>query len=159
MSTFVDKCAIMPSVKQCGCTISRCEWKVMSLLWRSPLPSSQVCKRCAEEFGWSPSTCKTYLSRLEKKGFVEAEKSGGKFEYRAKRAQGECVEGRARELAEETCGCDQKAMLIRLIDECPLTKKDAEDVKRALEEKIARLEEKEGSCGCGCEGGKNGCGC
>ena len=133
----------------------------MSLLWRGPLPSSEVCKKCGEEFGWSPSTCKTYLSRLEKKGFVEAEKTGGKFRYRAKRAEGECVEGRVRDLAQETCGCDQKEMLIRLIRECPLTKRDAQEVMKALEEKMAQggQEEDAGACGCGCEGGENGCGC
>ena len=131
----------------------------MSLLWKSPLPSSEICRRCKEGFGWSPSTCKTYLSRLEKKGFVEALKTGGKFEYRAKRAEGECVESRAQELAQETCGCDQKALLIKLIRECPLSRKDIEDIQKALEEKIAQAGA-DGNCGeCGCEGGKNGCGC
>ena len=123
----------------------------MTLLWSSPLPSSEVCKRCAEAYGWSPSTCKTYLSRLEKRR--------GSFKYRAKVREGECLGNRARDLAEETCKCDQKEMLIKLIEECPLTEEEAEEVKRALEEKILRARREPEPVQCECEGGKNGCGC
>ena len=159
MSTNVDKMCYHLYMRSCKCVISGCEWKVMSLLWKSPLTSSEVCEKCGERFGWSPSTCKTYLSRLKNKGFIEAEKKGAKFEYRPKKGEEECVEGRACELAQETCGCDQKAMLISLIRECPLTKEDAEEVKKALEEKIAQAGTKGSPAGCGCERGKDGCGC
>lgn len=130
----------------------------MSLLWKGPARSSEVCKKCAQQFGWSPSTVKTYLSRLVKKGFAEAEKKKGGFEYRAKKSQEECMEGKAEELAEETCSCNQKAMLLDLIKKCPLSLQDAEEIKRALDEKIKGCQGAE--CGkCGCKGGENGCGC
>ena len=147
------------SVTSCKCSISGCEWKVMALLWQAPARSSEVCKKCAEQFGWSPSTVKTYLSRLVKKGFAEAEKKRGGFEYRAKKSQSECMEDRTDRLAEETCSCDQKAMLLDLIKKCPLSAKDAEELKRALEEKINRVKEAGKIEKCGCEGGENGCGC
>ena len=81
-NTFVYKCRQMCyhfSVTSCKCSISGCEWKVMALLWQAPARSSEVCKKCAEQFGWSPSTVKTYLSRLVKKGFAEAEKKTGRI--------------------------------------------------------------------------------
>ena len=131
----------------------------MALLWQGPARSRQICETCAGKFGWSPSTVKTYLSRLVKKGFAEAEKKRGGFEYRAKKSQGECMQERTEKLAEETCLCDQKAMLLDLIKTCPLSPKDAEEIKKALDEKISRTQRAKELKKCGCKGGKNGCGC
>ena len=131
----------------------------MALLWQGPARSRQICETCAGQFGWSPSTVKTYLSRLVKKGFAEAEKKRGGFEYRAKKSQGECMQERSEKLAEETCLCDQKAMLLDLIKSCPLSPKDAEEIKKALDEKISRAQRAKELKKCGCKGGKNGCGC
>ena len=131
----------------------------MALLWQGPARSRQICETCAGKFGWSPSTVKTYLSRLVKKGFAEAEKKRGGFEYRAKKSQGECMQERTEKLAEETCLCDQKAMLLDLIKSCPLSPKDAEEIKKALDEKISRAQGAKEVKKCGCKGGKNGCGC
>lgn len=131
----------------------------MSLLWQGSFRSNEVCKKCAQDFGWSPSTAKTYLSRLVKKGFAEAEKKRGGFEYRAKKSQGECIKDRTEKLAEETCTCDQKAVVLDLIRRCPLSRQDAEEIKKALDEKISRCQEEEKAGKCGCEGGENGCGC
>lgn len=131
----------------------------MALLWQGPARSRQICETCAGKFGWSPSTVKTYLSRLVKKGFAEAEKKRGGFEYRAKKSQGECLQERTEKLAEETCLCDQKAMLLDLIKSCPLSPKDAEEIKKALDEKISRAQGAKEVKKCGCKGGKNGCGC
>ncbi|MBQ3829068.1 MAG: BlaI/MecI/CopY family transcriptional regulator [Aeriscardovia sp.] len=143
----------------CKCSISGCEWQVMALLWQGPSCSREICGKCADKFGWSPSTVKTYLSRLVKKGFAEAEKKRGCFEYRAKKSQGECMQERTEKLAEETCLCDQKAMILNLIKNCPLSPKDAEEIKKALDEKISRAHEDGEIERCRCKGGKNGCGC
>lgn len=131
----------------------------MSLLWQGPSRSAEVCRKCAQDFGWSPSTVKTYLSRLVKKGFAEAEKKRGGFEYRAKKSQGECIKDKAEKLTEETCSCDQKAVLLSLIKRCALSPQDAEEIKRALDEKISRCRKAEGGGKCGCKRGGNDCGC
>ena len=69
------------------------------------------------------------------------------------------MQERTEKLAEETCLCDQKAMLLDLIKSCPLSPKDAEEIKKALDEKISRAQGSEELEKCGCKGGKNGCGC
>lgn len=69
------------------------------------------------------------------------------------------MQERTEKLAEETCLCDQKAMLLDLIKTCPLSPKDAEEIKKALDEKISRAQEAGEIERCGCKGGKNGCGC
>lgn len=69
------------------------------------------------------------------------------------------MQERTEKLAEETCLCDQKAMLLDLLKNCPLSPKDAEEIKKALDEKISRAQGAKELEKCGCKGGKNGCGC
>src|SRR3981081_3197798 len=50
-------------------SISESEWKVMKVLWaKSPQPAFDIINALAQTEDWHPSTIKTLLSRLHKKG-------------------------------------------------------------------------------------------
>ena len=59
--------------------LTNAEWKLMEGLWeRSPLTGRELTERMQTQCGWSRSTTLTLLSRMELKGAVTADSSGGK---------------------------------------------------------------------------------
>ena len=60
------------------------EWIVMNLIWDSvTLEASEAIDRLASAHQWSPSTIKSMLHRLVRKGALTTEANGRKYVYRA----------------------------------------------------------------------------
>ncbi len=71
--------------------ISEAEWEVLSLLWReAPLSSAQIITKL-ESRSWKPSTVRTFLARLEKKGAVGTVESAEGRLYKPKVSRDVCV--------------------------------------------------------------------
>ena len=59
--------------------LTNAEWKLMEALWdRSPLTGRELTEQMQAQCGWSRSTTLTLLSRMELKGAVTSDSSGGK---------------------------------------------------------------------------------
>ena len=59
--------------------LTNAEWKLMEGLWeRSPLTGRELTEQMQAQCGWSRSTTLTLLSRMELKGAVTSDSSGGK---------------------------------------------------------------------------------
>jgi BlaI family penicillinase repressor len=62
--------------------ISSSEWKVMEVVWEDPpVTAQQVSDVLGEQEQWKPQTVKTLLARLVKKGVLEYESEGRRFQY------------------------------------------------------------------------------
>ena len=85
--------------------MSDAECEVMKVLWdHGPLPVRDVLQRLAN-YGqeWSRSTVITLLQRLERKGYVESDKSQFAFVFRAGVSREEVLHERMKDLATEFC--------------------------------------------------------
>lgn len=55
-------------------SISNSEWHVLEALWaKAPQTATQLVKAMEETMNWAPSTTKTLISRLERKGCLRHE--------------------------------------------------------------------------------------
>ncbi len=64
-----------------GVNISEAEWQIMEILWREGrLTVGEIIDR-AKDTGWSESTVKTLVRRLNEKKIVGKDLSGAKFCY------------------------------------------------------------------------------
>ena len=64
--------------------LTEAEWLIMECLWEeSPRTGREVWEWTQERNTWGRSTALTFLRRLEDKGYVKAEKTGGRKRYTA----------------------------------------------------------------------------
>ena len=64
-----------------GVNISDAEWQIMEILWKEPnLTVGEIIAR-AKDTGWSESTVKTLVRRLNDKKIIGKDQSGTKFSY------------------------------------------------------------------------------
>ena len=65
-----------------GIGLSNSEWYIMENLWeKNPKTATQLIKAMEEETGWSKSTTKTVLKRMEQKGYIFYTEGGKAREY------------------------------------------------------------------------------
>lgn len=130
------------------CRISDAEWQVMRVVWTlGQANSSQIIEQLAAKCTWSSSTVKTLLRRLEKKGFLLVDRQGHRFVYRAAKAEGEAMhESLTAEFA-AMCDMHKGEMLLRLLDDLPLSKSDLEAIAKKAAEKAKTAPEKV-DCNC-----------
>ncbi|MCI0378208.1 MAG: BlaI/MecI/CopY family transcriptional regulator [Gemmataceae bacterium] len=85
--------------------MSEAERAVLKVLWdHGPLPVREVLERLTEQgHEWSRSTVITLLQRLEKKGYVESDKSQFAFVFRAAVSREVVMHARMADLAGELC--------------------------------------------------------
>ena len=111
------------------------EWKVLEALWESEgAELSALSALLRPETGWSVNTLHTYLTRMEKKGLVNIEKTCSPHIYRAAVEREECrakerksfldrvYQGSAGDLIaaflkEETISVEEKEKLRRMLDD------------------------------------------
>lgn len=71
--------------------ISESEWDVMKIVWRDgPCQAQVVIDALASPNEWSPSTIKTLLNRLLRKGALSHEKLGKSYVYAAAFSEEQC---------------------------------------------------------------------
>ncbi|MGM9905397.1 CopY/TcrY family copper transport repressor [Lactobacillus sp.] len=130
------------------CRISAAEWQVMRVVWTlGQANSSQIIDQLEAKCAWSPSTVKTLLRRLEKKGFLQVDRQERRFVYRAAKAEGEAMhESLTAEFA-AMCDMHKGEMLLRLLDDLPLSKSDLEAIAKKAAEKAKTAPEKV-ECNC-----------
>lgn len=107
------------------------EYRFMDLIWRyEPVKSMELVKAAGEVLGWKKSTCFTVLKKLSDRGFVENNQAVvtslidreqvGKYESEA--------------LIERSFGGSLPAFLTAFLRDKKLTREEAEEIKRMIEE-------------------------
>lgn len=114
-----------------GISLGVLESRFADLIWdREPIPSGELVKLTAQEFGWTKSTMYTVLKRLAAKGlFINdngtVRASVSRDEYRALRSDG---------FLDEVFGGSLPAMVASFAARRPLSREDAEELKKMIDD-------------------------
>lgn len=85
--------------------ITNSEWQIMRVLWQNgPSTSQKVIEEIHKINGWSPTTIKTFLSRLTKKGIVGFEKHGKAYLYSTALTEMTCVKNEMKTVVDKVYG-------------------------------------------------------
>lgn len=116
--------------------ISDAEWKVMKLLWNTaPLTSSQIIEALQKTNSWSPKTIYTLISRLVKKGAINAVKNLSCYEYTPLISENKIQTYETKSFISKIYDGSLKLLLSNFVKEEKLTSKEIEELKRILDEK------------------------
>jgi BlaI family transcriptional regulator, penicillinase repressor len=116
--------------------ISESEWEVMNIIWgKAPVPAGDVVEVLETKKGWRERTTRTLIDRLVKKGVLRAERDGKRYLYRPKLSREECVQKESRSFLARVFGGEPAAMLIHLVSQSKLTRKEIEELQKLLEQK------------------------
>jgi BlaI family penicillinase repressor len=121
----------MPSLPQ----VSEAEARVLEALWEeSPLTAERLIEGVGKREGWSPSTVKTLLTRLAKKGAIESEAEGRRFLYRPLFSREDYLTHASRSLLDRLFDGRVAPLVSHFAQHDKLTAKDIAELKRVLKE-------------------------
>jgi BlaI family transcriptional regulator, penicillinase repressor len=125
--------------------MSDAEREVLKVLWdHGPLIVRDVLEHLTEQGqDWSRSTVITLLQRLEKKGYVESDRSQFAFVFRALVSREEVMHARMNDLAGELCEGDALPLVLAFAERHPFS---PEELAR-FRQMIDALEAKRGKRG------------
>ncbi|MDO5417230.1 MAG: BlaI/MecI/CopY family transcriptional regulator [Lachnospiraceae bacterium] len=107
------------------------EYRFMDLIWRmEPVNSTQLARTALKELGWKKSTCYTVLKKLAERGFVKNENA--LVTALVPREQVQKYESEA--VVEKNFGGSLPAFLTAFLKDRKLTKEEAEEIRRMIEE-------------------------
>jgi len=115
--------------------ISDAEWEVMEVLW--PHESRTAAEAVADLAGrrdWSENTIKTMLTRLVKKGVLEAWREGRRFHYRPTCSREQAVEVQAGRLLDRMAARGASPLLSFFVANSKLRAVDLAALRQLLEE-------------------------
>jgi predicted transcriptional regulator len=90
------------------------------------------------ELDWARSTVVTLLQRLEKKGYVESDKSEFAFQFRARVTRDELLRLRMSELADDLCDGQWQPLLLAFTKREELSARELEELQRLIDEQSGR---------------------
>ena len=124
-------------------TISDSEWEIMRIVWTLKHASStQVIEELQAKKNWTESTIKTLLRRLVKKGLIATRKDGRRFIYTAAVSQTQIMIEAAQELLNRMCDMHKGEVILKLLSDSPISKKDLAQMKEVITEKEKDAPEK-----------------
>lgn len=114
--------------------ISPAEWKIMRLLWQeAPLPAYDIIQRTSHREGWSPSTVKTLLSRLQRKKALGTRRYKNLFLYYPLLSEQDCLRAESESFLDRFFGGSAKELLLHFARGEKINARDLEELKRILE--------------------------
>ena len=115
--------------------VSEAEALILEALWEeNPLTAERLMERVGQREGWSPSTVKTLLTRLVKKGAIESEPEGRRFLYRPVLTREDYLTRASRSLLDRLFGGRVAPLVSHFAQYDKLTAKDIAELKRILKE-------------------------
>lgn len=139
---------------------SQAEWDVMRIVWSLEKPTSRDISTVLKQTkNWEPSTTKTLLSRLVKKGYLDVEKDGKSFIYFPMMTEEDSVTHRVNGLFDSFCEKKVGTAIAEAVDSYDLTEADIDIIMTLLKNKKAS-DHIRCSCipeECSCEGMKCTC--
>jgi len=116
-------------------TISDAEWEVMNVLWeQAPRSASEVVEVLGTRTNWNPSTVKTLLGRLVKKGVLRFRSEGNRYLYTPAIPRERYVRTESRSFIERVFG-SEAPMILHFVRQARLSKEEIEELRRILDEK------------------------
>ena len=116
--------------------ISEAEWEIMEVLWeRSPLRASEVAEALEERRDWSPTTVRTMLARLLRKGALKHEQQGRRYLYRPAVSQEACRAAETESFVDRVFAGRPSPMLAWFVEEQKLTDADLVELQKIIRER------------------------
>lgn len=116
--------------------ITGAEWEVMMVIWASKEANSAYVSQVLErEKGWKPTTTKTLLGRLVKKGLLATRKEGRGFVYSPLVSQAESVQDSLMQFTANVCNTKRGQMLANLLERLELSQTDLDKLETIIQEK------------------------
>lgn len=108
------------------------EYKFLDIIWESePVNSTELTKLCLQRLGWKKPTTYTMIRKLAEKGILKNENAT--VTSLVKREQVQKYESEA--LLEKSFDNSLPAFIAAFLKDKKLTKSEAEEIKRMIEEK------------------------
>ena len=109
------------------------EYKFLDIIWESePVNSTELTKLCLQRLGWKKPTTYTMIRKLAEKGILKNENAT--VTSLVKREQVQKYESEA--LLEKSFDNSLPAFIAAFLKDKKLTKSEAEEIKRMIEEKM-----------------------
>lgn len=120
--------------------MSDAEREVLKVLWeRGPKTVREVLELLSEQGQeWTRSTVITLLQRLEKKGYVESDRSRHVFVFRASVSREDVMNARMAELASELCDGEALPLVLAFAKRQRFSAKDLAHFRRLIDELEAK---------------------
>lgn len=116
--------------------ISGAEWEVMKAVWkRESSTAQQIIDDLAASSAWSPTTIKTLLNRLLRKGALRFEKNGKSYLYSPAWTEDECRGQEAESFLDRVFDGSLSPMLAHFVRSRKLSKKELEELEHILKGK------------------------
>ena len=114
--------------------LSEREWTVLGALWESGgAELGALVEALQPETGWNRNTVLTYLTRMEKKGLVDIDRSQSK-PYAAKVSREECARNERNGLLNRVYGGSTGNLIAAFLKESPLSPKEAAQLRKLLDD-------------------------
>ena len=114
--------------------ISDSELVVMRIVWSlGATTADPIYSTLDKTYQWAPSTIKTFLARLVKKGLLTNQRVSRKYVYQATCTEDEAIAQMAQDFMHKICARKHTNVILEMIDASNLT----EDDKVAIDDKIA----------------------
>ncbi len=113
--------------------ISDAEWQIMKVLWQAPgLTANEVTEQLVDLQEWHAKTVRTMLSRLQKKGVLEATVVDKLYRYTPLFTRDECIGEASSSFLSRVFDGAFSPMLAHFVKTSPLSKKDRAELERIL---------------------------
>lgn len=117
-------------------SVSPAEWQIMRVVWAQKETSSRYIIDClAEAMAWKDSTIKTLIRRLVDKGWLDKQKQGRSYIYRAQVSQEEANRLELKTIFDNLCQCQAGELIVQCIEDTPLSQDMIDHIQEALDEK------------------------
>jgi predicted transcriptional regulator len=123
--------------------VSDAEREILRVLWeQGPATVREVQERLAAD--WQRSTVITLLQRLEAKGYVDSDKSGHAFIFRAIVSRDDLVHQKMRELADELCGGRAAPLLLSFAQRQKFSAEEVAELRKLIDDLSTKSEKRSG---------------
>lgn len=115
--------------------LSNSEWRIMENLWReAPKTATQLIKAMEAETGWSKSTTKTVLKRMEQKGCIAYREGAKAREYYPLLKREEVVETETSHFINRLYNGSLGLMVNTLVKKQSISDEEMEELYRIIQE-------------------------
>ena len=115
----------------------------MDYIWTHGPSTSETCREAlASSRPMKDSTIRTVLRRLEEKGYLTHQIEGRTFVYRASDARQSVAVRAVKSIIDRFCGGSAEELLLGMVDNAVLSRKQLEHLARRIDEKTTDKKEK-----------------
>lgn len=116
-----------------GVNIYEAEWQIMKILWKEGrLTAAEIIDR-AKDTGWSESTVKTLIRRLNEKNIIGKDSSGAKFSYYPLVSEASVKKKETKSFLDRIYNGSLKMLVASLAPKDALTEDEADELMKIIE--------------------------